>query len=339
MNELNPDSSQLCPAWFTPTRADGPAWWEQLNYELPVASLHKLKARWWRKPSHVNYFFFFTVLTNNKTFVFPARQTWPNRWHGDVRHAPYRCSWVQTCRVEKEKKKKKPQTEHSRWSFAWFTSAPLQRTWEESGRLMQSWEFWNKLASNRREGDSQTTLMRGHSKQTSSIAQITFGARQKKKKTIEMSGGKKKWQVLKLCFPRTCCHSCRSPGISQPSCDSFVIVQTQSEFLIPRWHLSQYLISPEMMNNCSSGCVQGICVAFSCSLRFRPRISKKKNHKERLTPARFTISQRGPSTWLLSTWNQRPSSTQTSALLVAHREMAHKGRLIFLESKSKPKLF
>lgn len=151
----------------------------------------------------------------------------------------------------------------------------------------------NGLASNRREGDSQTTLMRGHSKQTSSIAQITFGARQKKKKTIEMSGGKKKWQVLKLCFPRTCCHSCRSPGISQPWCDSFVIVQTQSEFLIPRWHLSQYLISPEMMNNCSSGCVQGICVALSCSLRFRPRISKKKKSQGKTdTSALYDITTR-----------------------------------------------
>lgn len=103
--------------------ADGPVWWKQLKYKLPLVSLHKSQT--WHyilwKPSHMNNFF---IVFRNKLYCSRRDLTFPPGRHEQtvVRQAPYRCSWVQTCRVEKN------QTEHSRWPFAWFTFAPLQRT-------------------------------------------------------------------------------------------------------------------------------------------------------------------------------------------------------------------
>lgn len=112
---------------------------------------------------------------------------------------------------------------------------------------------------------------------------------------------------IELCFPKTCCHSCLLIAASDPWRFKALVWflchrATQSEFLIPRWHLSQYLISPEMMNNCSKKCVLGFIPVITV------QTTDFKNREEKLTPARFTTSQHEPSTWVWSTWNERLSN-------------------------------
>lgn len=155
----------------------------------------------------------FIVFTNKPCcsppdLIFPAADN-------DVRQAPHGRSRVRTCRVEKTNR-----TQQMVICMIYF------RTFAEDiggrGRFMRSRKFW----------DTRTRIQQARRRQSGDLDErpqnVTLANKWAASLRLLFSGGG--WQVLNFAFPKLVVilifwFQRLAPGLSQPLCDSFVILQ------------------------------------------------------------------------------------------------------------------